>query len=179
MRLTGALAVPTALISACGGEDDTPPQTPTEIDVRILNRILSFEHAMRAAYEIGLPLLRGPTRSTAELFLDQEREHVRTLTGAIGELGEVSNVPRTRAEYRRSFPALRDESDVLRFAIDLENRVVRAYVELTPRISDPDLRRRAASILTADAGHVAVLRGEAGRAPVPDAFVTGTEQVRT
>jgi hypothetical protein len=173
-----AVAAPGALFSACGGEDDSPPLTPAEIDVRILNRILGYEHAMGAAYAAGLPLLRGAVRSRARLFLEQEREHVRALRTAVGDLGGVPAVARTMEEYRRSFPALHDGADVLRFAIDLENRVVRAYVEVSGDIADREVRQRVGSILTCDAEHVAMLRAAAGRAPVPDAFVTGTAQVR-
>jgi rubrerythrin len=177
LRVAGALAAPGALLAACGGGDEgtgSPAPSPAETDARILNRVLSLEHAAIAAYTAGAPLLRGRALTRARRFLDQEREHAGTLSRAVRDLGGTPNEPKSGEEYRREFPLLRDQADVLRFAVDLENRVVRGYVEALPKISSPGLRQTVAGILAVDAEHVSVLLGEQGRQPVPLAFVTGT-----
>ena len=177
LRVAGALAAPGALLAACGGGGGgpaAPAPSRGEIDAGILNRVLSLELAAVAAYTAGAPLLRGRALARARQFLEQEREHAATLSRTIRDLGGTPIEPKTGEEYRREFPLLRDQADVLRFAVDLENRVVRGYVEALPKISSPGLRQTVAGILAVDAEHGAVLLGEGGRQQVPLAFVTGT-----
>jgi bacterioferritin (cytochrome b1) len=179
LRVAGAVTAPGALLAACGGGGGgggTGATQPNlgEIDTEILNRILSLELAAIAAYSTGAPLLRGRALTRARQFLEQEHEHAGTLSRAIRDLGGTPNEPSTAEEYRREFPLLRNQADVLRFAVDLENRVVRGYVEGLPKLSSPELRQTAAGILTVDAQHISVLLGEEGRQQVPLAFVTGT-----
>jgi bacterioferritin (cytochrome b1) len=178
IRVAGAVTAPGVLLAACGGGEKggakSPKPTRGEIDAGILNRVLSLELAAIAAYTAGAPLLRGRALSRSRQFLDHEREHARTLSRAIRDLGGTPNQARTAEEYQREFPLLRSQSDVLRFAVDLENRVVRGYVESLPKISSPELRQTMAGLLAVDAEHIAVLLGEEGRQQVPVAFVTGT-----
>ena len=82
--------------------------------------------------------------------------------------------PKTAEEYRRGFPRLRDQHDVLRFAADLERLQLRKYGDGLPDLYRPDLRQLAASILAVEAEHLSVLLGIAGRPQTPEAFVTGT-----
>ncbi|HEX2232720.1 MAG TPA: DUF4439 domain-containing protein, partial [Thermoleophilaceae bacterium] len=106
----------------------------------------------------------------------QERAHADRLAAIIHERGGETNPPKTPEEYARSFPALRSGRDALRFAVDLENAAIRLYLEAIPFLSEPELRQTAAAIATSEAGHAALLRGELGRPPAPDAFVTGRSQ---
>ncbi|HYH88198.1 MAG TPA: DUF4439 domain-containing protein, partial [Solirubrobacteraceae bacterium] len=78
-----------------------------------------------------------------------------------------------RAKSAYDFPVLRSEADVLRFAVDLENTAIAAYIDALPKLSEKDLRATAASIITNEAEHVSVLLDALGREPVPAAFVTG------
>jgi rubrerythrin len=178
LRLAGALAAPGAFLAACGGGGEKSKKlTPAEVDFRLMNRILSLEHAGIAAYREGLPLLRGSALASVRRFLSQEREHAAFLRRRISDLGGTPNLPKTAAEYRRSFPALRDQADVLRFAVDLENRIVRAYVEFVPKMSSPELRAVAGAIVATEAEHISVLLGERNLPPIPSAFVTGTAEI--
>jgi bacterioferritin (cytochrome b1) len=179
LRLAGVLAAPAGVLAACGGGggERSKKLSPAEVDFRLMNRILGLELAGIAAYEQGLPLLRGGARATARRFLSQEREHAAFLARRVSDLGGTPNEPKTAAEYRRSFPALRDQPDVLRFAFDLENRVVRAYVEFIPKMSSPELRAAAGSIVATEAEHISVLLGERHLPQVPSAFVTGTAEI--
>jgi bacterioferritin (cytochrome b1) len=178
LRLAGALAGPGAFLAACGGGGEKSKKlSPAEVDSRLMNRILGLELAGIAAYREGLPLLRGTALASARRFLSQEREHAAFLRRRISELGGTPNVPKTAAEYRRSFPALRDQADVLRFAVDLENRIVRTYVEFIPKMSSPELRALAGSIVATEAEHISVLLGERHVPQIPSAFVTGTAEI--
>jgi len=184
LRLTGlAVTAGGALaLAGCGeGADEgaaagDPKATP-ERDRAILNGALTLENTAIAAYRTGLPLLGGEARRLAERFADQEREHAGALAGAVRRLGGEPNRPKPAVEYREAFPRLRDAADFLRFATDLENVAVSAYVEGLPKLGDPELRERASAILSSEAEHVSLLLAarHPGRpeAALPEAFVTG------
>lgn len=185
-RLTGLTTVGggAVFIAACGGDKDEkapPTASPAERDVRILNSALDLENTAIAAYSAGLKLLEGSLLETGRHFLAQEREHAAALTQAISDLGGTPNKPRRAEEYRRQFPNLRSRHDVLRFAVDLENTAVEAYIDAIPRLSTPELRQTGAAIVSNEAEHISVLRGALNpgdpAAQVPDAFVTGVASV--
>jgi rubrerythrin len=67
-----------------------------------------------------------------------------------------------------------DESDVLRFAADLEERGVRKYLEALAKLSDPELRRTAGALGVDEAEHLAAVHLLQGEPPAPEPFVTGT-----
>jgi rubrerythrin len=182
LRLTGLTGVgASALLAACGGDEEVelgaPRVSPVERDVRILNSALDLEYTAIAAYEGGVGLLRGEARELGGRFLGHEREHAERLGQAIRDLGGTPNRPRRNEEYLRQFPNLRTQRDVLRFAVDLENAVVEAYVDAIPRISSPELRQTSAAIVSNEAEHISVLLGVLNPgdplAQVPQAFVTG------
>lgn len=168
------------LLAACGGGDDDG-RTATAVtqeagsgDVEILNGAIDLENTAIAAYSAGAALLRGATLRAARTILEQETEHAQALAQAVTQLGGTPNRPKPTAEYQRMFPRLRRPVDVLRFAHDLENRAIAAYIDAIPRLSDGKLRQTAAAITTNEAEHVTFLRQGLGQEPgVPDAFVTG------
>ncbi len=168
--LAGGSAV---LLGACGDDDktgvDDADAEQDEVDVEILNGALDLELMMVAAYKQGAALLKGATLQTVKGLLEQEQEHADALSGAIRDAGGEPN----RAKARYDFPALRSSPDVLRFAVDLENTAVAAYIDALPKLTQGDLRGTAAAILTTEAEHIAVLRDALGLEPVPQAFVTG------
>ncbi|MEA2191912.1 MAG: hypothetical protein QOI73_2033, partial [Solirubrobacteraceae bacterium] len=71
------------------------------------------------------------------------------------------------------FPELRSQTDVLRFAVDLENTAIAAYIDALPKLGKGDLRATAAAIVSNEAEHVAVLLGALDEDQVPFAFVVG------
>ena len=105
----------------------------------------------------------------AKLFLEQEQEHADGLASAIKAAGGTPN--RALASY--DFPELRSQTDVLRFAVDLENTAIAAYIDALPKLGEGDLRATAASIISNEAEHVAVLLGALGMEQVPGAFAFG------
>jgi hypothetical protein len=123
-----------------------------------------------AAYKTGAPHLKGDVLAIGKLFLEQELAHVDVLASAIKAAGGKPN--KAAASY--DFPELRSQADVLRFAVDVENTAIGAYIDALPKLGKGDLRATAAAILSNEAEHVAVLLGALGMQQVPDAFVVGT-----
>jgi rubrerythrin len=168
-----------ALIAAGCGDGETGGASEEELrqrDLRLLGSALDMENTMLAAYAAGAALLRGSGREAVAGVVEQERLHANRLDEVIRERGGRTNPPKTPEEYARAFPRLRNGRDALRFAVDLENAAIRLYLEAMPLLTEPELRQTAAAIATNEAGHAALLRGELGRPPVPDAFVTGRSQ---
>jgi hypothetical protein len=61
---------------------------------------------------------------------------------------------------------------VLTFAASLERGAVSAYLGAVPIFANRELAKAAASILSDEAMHLAVLRQALGQNPVPDAFMS-------
>jgi rubrerythrin len=142
--------------------------------VGLLNSVLAFEHAVVAAYAASAELLRGQALAQARAIGEQEREHVRRVSELVEALGGTPARARRPDEYARAFPRLNGPADALRFAEDLEERLVRAYLDALRKVPDPGLRRAAAAIGTNEAEHLAVVRGLRGEPLPTQAFVSGT-----
>ena len=171
-----AVVGPAAVVAGCGGggERADPAARRRGSDIGFLNSAISLERATIAAYRVGEPLLKPDARRRARQIVDQEQEHIRVLVNGVRELRGQPATLKTAEEYRRGFPRLRDQHDVLRFAADLERLQLRKYGDGLPDLFRPDLRQLAASILAVEAEHLSVLLGIAGRPQTPEAFVTGT-----
>ena len=159
-------------LSACGDDTKSPvigPDESDEADVEILNSALDLELMAVAAYKAGAAKLKGDVLAVGKLFLEQEQEHADGLMAAIKDAGGRPN----RAKKSYDFPELRSQTDVLRFAIDIENTAIAAYIDALPKLGKGDLRATAAAIISNEAEHVSVLLGALGEEQVPDAFVVG------
>ena len=172
LALSGAAAASLAL-GACADGDDEPRRPRGAADGGLLNVALDLEHSMIAAYGMGLELVDREAARAMRRFLAQEREHARRLAREVERLGGKPRRPKLREEYLRSFPALRDGRDALRFAVDLKNAAVRTYLDSVPKFARRRLRPLAASIAANEAEQMSVLLAELGRPPAPEAFVTG------
>ncbi len=162
------------LLAACADGTTTPnvmtgPDESDQADVEILNGALDLELMAVAAYKAGAGRLRGSLLEVGKKLLEQEQEHVDALASAIKDAGGTPN----RAKSSYDFPELRSQSEVLRFALDLENTAIAAYIDALPKLSQGDLRATAAGIIANEAEHVTVLLDALGRDPLPAAFVTG------
>jgi rubrerythrin len=161
-------------LTACSDDTKLPqseigPDESDEADVEILNSALDLELMAVAAYKAGAGRLKGELLQVAKLFLEHEQEHADGLAAAIKDADGVHN----RAKSSYDFQVLRTQADALRFAVDLENTAIAAYIDALPKLSQDDLRATAASIITNEAEHLSVLLDALGRDPVPAAFVTG------
>ena len=170
VSVAGASAV---FLAACSDDTKNPVKTgPDEsdmADVEILNGALDLELMAVAAYKAGAGRMRGSVLAIAKGFLEQEQAHADGLAAVIKDADGVPN----RAKSSYDFPVLRSQADALRFAVDLENTAIAAYIDALPKLSQKDLCATAASIITCEAEHLSVLLDALGRDPVPAAFVTG------
>ena len=159
-------------LAACGDDTKTAATGPDEsddADVEILNSALDLELMAVAAYKAGAAHLEGSVLKVGKLFLEQEQEHADGLATAIKDAGGSPN----RAKKSYDFPELKSQTDVLKFAVDLENTAIAAYIDALPKLGKGDLRATAAAIVSNEAEHVAVLLGALGEQQVPEAFVVG------
>jgi rubrerythrin len=164
------------LLMSCASDEPPSPSASRRprLAAGLLNSILAVEHTAVAAYGIGVELLDGEEQRYARRIEDQERGHVQRLEGLIHGFGGTSARPRTPEEYRRSFPLLHGGDDFLRFASDLEQRLVRTYLKALQVMIDPKLRRVAAEIASDEGAHLGTLNVMRGMPAAPRAFVTGT-----
>ena len=170
-----ALGGAAVLLASCASDDPPPATGPRPgPGVGLLNSILVHEHAVVAAYGTMDELLRGESLRYARQIEEQERGHVRRLEELIRGLGGSSARSRTPDEYARSFPRLQTAGDALRFANDLEERLVRVYLQALPALPEAKLRRAAAAIASDEGAHLAVINVLRGRPAAPQPFVTGT-----
>ena len=141
-------------------------------DFDILNGALAAENQAMAAYQLALDsrLLAPGFRSVAQAFQADHGEHAKALRDTIGKLGGTPAPAKTAYD----FPVndLKSQTDVLRFAAELERGAVAAYLAAVPAFQNRDIAKAAASILGAEAQHLAVLRAALGENPVPSAFVS-------
>ena len=140
-------------------------------DIAILNSALAAELEAIAAYQLGAEsgLLTRPVLDLAVVFQGHHKEHAGVLAQTIGKLGGKAVVAKTA--YRFPADTLKSQADVLRFAAQLEQGAVSAYLGAVPLFGNRDLAKAAASILGDEAMHLAVLRQALGEAPVPSAFM--------
>ncbi len=162
------------LLAACASEDQPPSSARPGEGTGLLNSLLVLEHTAVAAYDAAARHVRGEALRYARRIARQERGHVRRLEALIRARGGASARSRTPDEYARSFPLLAGPGDALRFAADLEERLVRAYLQALPKLPDPELRRAAAEIGADEGAHLAVVHVMRGQPAAPEAFVTGT-----
>ena len=139
-------------------------------DIAILNAAIGAEHQAIAAYQAGAEsgLLEQPVLAVAVSFQGHHKEHVELLSETVKKLGGVPSHP--LADYRFPLDRLNSQKDVLEFAAGLERGAVTAYAGAIPAFESRDLAQAAASILSDEAMHWAVLRNALGLEPVPGAF---------
>ena len=138
-----------------------------------MGSLLALEHASVAAYGACLEVLDGRARTEIEAIRAQDRAHATALEQLIAGLGGDPPPGRSAEEYARTFPRLRTSADALRFAQDLEERQVRAYLEALADLPDRDLRNAAAAACGDEANHLATARVLQGLPAAEGPFVTG------
>ncbi|MEO8119192.1 MAG: ferritin-like domain-containing protein, partial [Rhodoferax sp.] len=114
-------------------------------------------------------LLSKPVLDLALTFQGHHRQHATLLASTVEKLG--GKAATGKAKYTFPVEQLKTELDVLRFAAQLEQGAVSAYLGAVPLFGNRDLSRAAASILGDEAMHWAILRQAMGEVPVPSAFM--------
>ena len=143
-------------------------------DANILNTELGVEHEGIAAYQVGAEsgLLQKPVLDLAKQFQGQHKAHADLLAKTVTKLGGKPDEPKRTAEYAFPVEKLKTQTDILRFAADLEHTAASAYLSAVPLLDDRDLARIIASIMGDETMHWAVLRQALGENPVPEPFIS-------
>jgi hypothetical protein len=149
----------------------TAPPPIRRRDVRILNAALYLERRTVAAYTAGIPLLSRSQAKACKQFLNEELQHTGELLALIKAAKGVA-IPRAPS-YDIGHPP--DGNAVLALLHELEREQIAGYLAAIPKLFPGPLRSAVASILASDAQHIAILRLEQGKNPLPSAFVTGRE----
>jgi bacterioferritin (cytochrome b1) len=166
----GAIAL-LVLAAGCGG--DSPSDSEKAADVEILNAALAWELTIAAAYERGLPLLRGSNAGVGRALRAQAQEHADAITRSIRGLGGESEPEPDELDYSE----VKGQADLLALAYELENAALAAYLEAAPRLETAAPRTLAAALAASHAQHLVVLRQALGVGPaasIPEAFDPGT-----
>ena len=141
-----------------------------EGDLKILNVALGLEHEAIAAYQVGAEsgLLKPEVLKVAVGFQSDHKQHRDILAKTIGQLGGTAV-----ADGKHKFPVekLKNQADVLRFALGLEMGAASAYLGTIPGFENRDLAKAAASIMGVETQHVAILKSALGEAPIENAFI--------
>jgi rubrerythrin len=170
--LGGAAAA--LVLASCGGGDPPPSRGPRPgSGAALLGSLLALERAVFAGYGACLDVLSGPAREQIHAIRAQDRGHASRLERLITDLGGEPPPGRSAEEYAREFPRLRSAEDALRFAEDLEQRQLRAYLEALTDLPDPALRLEAAQGCAEEATHLATVRVLQGLPAAQGPFVTG------
>lgn len=141
-------------------------------DARILNTALGAELEAIAAYQLGAQsqLLEKPVLELALSFQGHHKQHAELLAKTVEKLG--GKPVGAKAKYDFPVAQLKSQADVLKFAAQLEQGAVSAYLGAVPLFGNRDLAKAAASILGDEAMHWAVLRQALGEVAVPSAFMS-------
>jgi rubrerythrin len=170
---SGLLLSASAIALLAGSEALAADQKKTDggNDVAILNSALGSEREAIAAYQLGADsgLLEPAVKLVALKFQGHHKAHADLLAATVSKLG--GHPVEARKKYDFPTEKLKNQTDVLRFAAQLEQGAVSAYLGAVPAFGNRDLAHAAASILGDEAMHWAILRNVLGEDPVPAAFV--------
>lgn len=146
----------------------------SEGDAGILEAAIGLEQTAVVTYETAAKSgkLKPPVEAAARLFQTQEQEHALALTAALQDLGGTPPAAPKAADVE-GLSDLKNQNDILNFAIELENMGVVAYVDAAAKLRSPELVKTGAQIVSNEAQHLVVLRQTLGRDPVPAAFEAG------
>jgi rubrerythrin len=145
-----------------------------EGDAGILHSAIGIEQTAVVAYDAMAKsgLLDPRIEKVTQLFRDQEQEHADGLITALEEL-EGEAPPEPRPEDIEGLGDIKSQTDILNFAVELENMAVAAYYDAHGRLEGSRLLQTAAQIMANEGQHLVVLRQALRKNPVPDAFERG------
>ena len=169
LALSGTTVALLAGVSGVGMRSASGATMSADIDT--LNVALGLEHEAIAAYQVGAEsgLLKKDVLKVAVGFQSDHKQHRDVLMKTIKQLGG-----KPVADMKHKFPVekLKNQADVLRFALGLEMGAASAYLGTIPGFENRDLAQAAASIMGVEAQHVAILKSALGEIPIEAAFIS-------
>ena len=146
-------------------------------EMETLARLSRLEQTTAVAYRAFAEgvLLPRPVADAAAVFGHQAQQHADALARALEALGGTPPPPPSPTRID-GLAAVRGRGDFLAFAIALENRNVRAYVDALAEIESPGTLALCSAAMNCAGQHLVVLREGLGATPaeaVPQAFETG------
>ena len=150
------------------------PAAGTSDDVELLDTALVLEHQAIAAYQIGIEsgLLQKAVLDIALQFQGDHKKHAELVTATIVKLGGKPVKLRKITEYGVPIDKIKTQTDVIKFAIELEHGAALAYVSTIPVFTNREIAHAAATILGTETIHWAVLRKALGLNPDASAFIS-------
>ncbi len=170
------LVLAAAIVAGGCGRQGHGAETDSDkaADVAVLNSILSQELTTVAAYERGLPLLRGRMLAVGQVFHGQDQAHVDALTKAIRGLGGETEAEASELEP----PGPQSQADALALAYEGENAALSEAQSGVAHLQFTAPRALSAALAANHAQHLAILRQGFGTGlvgAVPEAFESGDE----
>jgi rubrerythrin len=169
-------------LAACGGDDTSTSSSSDEAsDLKIVQNAQAMELAIVAGYTKVAALLDPKAAPLGQEILTQEKSHATGLATVVGDLGGKPAAPKSDAEYEQTLglAGLKNQAEALKFADDLENAAIFAYVGAVSRLTNGDLRGTFCSLATDEAEHASVVigiqTGSDAAKQAPAAFVSGIE----
>jgi bacterioferritin (cytochrome b1) len=149
------------------------PAAGTSDDVELLDTALVLEHQAIAAYQIGIEsgLLKKDVLDVARQFQGDHKKHAELVTATIVKLGGKPVKMRRITEYGVPVDKIKTQTDIIKFAAELEHGAALAYVAAIPVFTSREIAHAAATILGAETIHWAVLRQALGLPPDPAPFI--------
>ncbi len=139
-------------------------------DAQLLNAALALEHEGIAAYQIAAEsgLLSPDVLKVGITFQSHHKVHRDDLIAAVQRLGGKPAVSKSTAEYATALGAatLKNQSDVLKLALQLERGAANAYLGIIPSLAATEFHLLSARITGDEAFHVAIL-GNVLNEPIP------------
>jgi len=151
-----------------------------EADKTILADAIRLEEIAVLAYDQALHrgLLTKSGERLVKLMRGHEREHADALTRALTDLRLQPPAQPTAKDIEsvaKGLGAVKSQTDILRFAIELETAAVAAYHDAQRQFYDAKLLQIGVSIMASEGQHLVMLRQALHKPPVPNAFETGTQ----
>lgn len=141
-----------------------PTADDKKTDLTLLRTATSVELLAVAVYGQAAPLVTNPDiRATAKLFASQHQEHAQQLQGATTEAFGADKVyKKANAVVKKNLvdpvlPTLKSDTDIVRFAMALENSAAATYVTAAGQFSSAKLRQAIMAIGGIEARHAAIL----------------------
>ena len=128
-------------------------------DTETLEDLLAREQRLLSAYEAALRR-DAIDPALGETLRDHERAHVRALEQTLAGAGRRN--PRASVPSAELTAALRDRDAFARYAMRLEDETRGLYIDVLPRLRNPELRHALGSVMACGAAHVVALKNSLG-----------------